>query len=140
MRSILQSEKRVCFLCRVLHGDDHEQPTHCHHVMYGIADRKLSEQYGLKVYLCPKHHEFSEEAVHRNKDINLMLRKAAQVVFITKNGNEKWKRLFNRNFLDDEELAIRADNAFEAVGALTKPKEAGAFEITDDPIGADMPF
>ena len=124
----------------IFHNDDHEQFTHCHHVVFGTAERKLSERHGLKIYLCPDHHEFSEEAVHRNKDINLMLRKAAEIVFITKNSYEEWMKIFGKNYLEEDELKIRADSATAAVKALTKPKEAAVFEITDDPIPYGLPF
>ena len=36
-----------------------------HHI-FGGPNRKLSEKYGLKVYLCPEHHQFGEDAVHKN--------------------------------------------------------------------------
>lgn len=140
MKSILQKNKRVCLLCRILHGDDHEQFTHCHHVVYGNANRKLSEKYGLKIYLCPLHHEFSGEAVHRNREINEMVIKASEIVFITRHGFEKWMEVFGKNYLEEEEKLLRADSVTEAVNALIKPKEAAVFEITDDPIPDGLPF
>lgn len=140
MKSILQTNNQICFLCSMLHGNDHEQFTHCHHVVFGTAGRKLSERYGLKLYLCPKHHEFSKEAVHRNKDINLMLRKTAEIVFITKNSYEEWMKIFGKNYLEEDELKIRAESAMAAVKALTKPEEAAVFEVIDDPIPYGLPF
>lgn len=140
MKSILQKNKRICFLCVYLHGDDHEQFTHCHHAVHGTANRKLSERYGLKYYLCPMHHEFSPEAVHRNKDIDTLLIKAAEIVFITKHGADKWMEIFEKNWLSDSEKRIKAIDAAEAVRILTKPEEAAAFELIDDQIPDDLPF
>ncbi len=94
----------------------------------------------MKIYLCPNHHEFTPEAVHKNKDINRMLRRAAQVVFITKHSYEKWMEVFGMNYLEEEELKIRADSAEKALYELNKPKKADAFEIIDDPVPYDLPF
>lgn len=57
-KSIMQDKcGGECYLCNLLLGID--TPAACreeHHVMHGTANRKLSEHYGLKVYLCPYHH------------------------------------------------------------------------------------
>ena len=140
MKSILQKNEGMCLLCSILHGDDHEQFTHCHHVIYGTAGRKLSEKYGLKVYLCPAHHEFSDEAVHRNREINLMLKKAAEIVFITRHSYDRWMKVFGKNYLEDHEMELRAESASEAINALIKPKGAAVFEIVADMIPDGLPF
>lgn len=48
MDSVLQTEKK-CFYC----GDTRD--LEMHHI-FGGADRKVSEKYGLKVWLCNRHH------------------------------------------------------------------------------------
>ena len=149
MKSILQKDNGICFLCAYLHGDTHEQFTHCHHAVAGTANRKLSERFGLKYYLCPMHHEFGTEAVHRNKELYILLIKAAELVFIKKYSFEEWMRIFQKNFLEPEELDIKGRNtAIEALYRLeelhgqwehSEDKEQG-FEATPDPIEEELPF
>lgn len=52
-KSIMQDkEDGQCYLCRILHGDYSIKPVREeHHVIGGTANRRLSEKYGLKVYL-----------------------------------------------------------------------------------------
>lgn len=51
MKSIMQKKDGTCYLCRRLHGDTAPKATQCRHVVFGTANRKLSEKHGLKVYL-----------------------------------------------------------------------------------------
>lgn len=68
-KSILQlKEDRRCYLC-ALEGNLQEQSyLEEHHVMFGEGLRQLSEEYGLKVNLCTRHHRTGKEAVHNNKE------------------------------------------------------------------------
>ena len=135
MKSILQEDNGVCFLCS-LAGDDHEQYTQEHHVIYGTSGRKLSEKYGLKLYLCPRHHEFGKEAVHKNKETRILLEKIAQLVFITQYGPELWMQIFGKNYLEPEEKELKLKDAFSAAASLTKGSDQeGGFCVIDDPIG-----
>ena len=79
---------------------DWNQETEEHHVMFGTADRKLSEHYGLKVYLCLGHHRNSAEAVHRNKKNDLLLKKDAQEAFMSAYPDKDWMEVFGKNYLD----------------------------------------
>ena len=74
MKSVLQHYKE-CWLCGTTYN------LHEHHVLYGTANRKKSEQYGLKVYLCGYHHNLSNEGVHFNKPLDRKLKAYAQEYF-----------------------------------------------------------
>ena len=75
VKSILQNDKTRCFLCGM---NDNLEPLDCHHV-FGGANRKKSEKYGLKVYLHHnKCHIFSKNSVHQNNTINNKLKAIAQ--------------------------------------------------------------
>ena len=65
MKSIIQKDKEHCYLCG---GNSHYEPLDEHHV-YAGANRKLSEKYGLKVYL----HHFSchLNGVHKDGGMEL---------------------------------------------------------------------
>lgn len=83
MKSIMQDERRTCYLCTVLHDDVSTKYTEEHHVIFGNTSgrRKQSEKHGLKVYLCPEHHRLSAESVHKNIEISRMLQAKAQLAF-----------------------------------------------------------
>lgn len=73
MKSIIQIE-RQCFVCGSPYVEEH-------HVIHGVANRKLSEKYGLKVWLCPLHHRDSKYGVHFDKEFDEELKKFAQTKF-----------------------------------------------------------
>ena len=85
-KSIVQREKE-CYICRYLAGEQEyygELPStglHRHHIMFGTANRKKSERYGLWIYLCVAHHEYGPDAVHSNRDVRIFLCQIGQQVF-----------------------------------------------------------
>lgn len=87
MKSIIQ-DKKECYICRSPFVEEH-------HIFYGTANRKLSEKYGLKVWLCPKHHR-GETGVHFNQKLNDKLRGIAEERF-----REIYPYNFNRLFYGD---------------------------------------
>lgn len=105
MKSIMHNKKdHTCYLCMMLHGDDSiKNVLQEHHVIFGNGRRKLSEKYGLKVYLCFYHHEYDggKEAVHRNAEMAEILRQEAQRVFEEKYPELSFREIFGKNYLDD---------------------------------------
>lgn len=101
-KSILQDKRGgECYLCNLLLGIDTPTPIREeHHVMHGTANRKLSEHYGLKVYLCPYHHRNGPQAAHRCRQTDILLKQAAQRVFEQKYSPGKWMEVFGKNYLD----------------------------------------
>ena len=81
MNSILQ-KKKECYICKTIYNLE------CHHCIYGIANRKLSERDGLKVWLCVEHHRGSY-GVHGNNghDLDLKLKKKSQLA---------WQEYYNK--------------------------------------------
>ena len=72
-----------------------------HHILHGTASRRLSEMYGLKVWLCGKHHNMSDAGVHFNKDLDLHLKKLAQEYYENNYGcRADFIETFGRNYLD----------------------------------------
>lgn len=110
-KSIMQRTKE-CYLCRRdadaldYHGDLTDKGLDRHHVMYGIASRRLSEKWGVWVYLCHKHHNEDHGlfAVHYNRELDRILRSDAERAFIKLHSYEDWMRVFGKNYLDDEEI------------------------------------
>lgn len=93
MKSVLQAEKE-CLVCK------RTTNLHVHHVLYGTANRKKSEQYGYKVYLCPYHHDMSDAGVHFNKPLDIALKTMAQKHFEENHGNRTdFIREFGKSWL-----------------------------------------
>jgi hypothetical protein len=92
-KSIITNEKE-CFICM------NTLDLHKHHIFYGYANRKISERDGCWVYLCPRHHNMSNEGVHMNKPFDIMLKKYCQEKWEAKNGDRKeFIRTFGQSYL-----------------------------------------
>lgn len=107
MRASIIENRKECYFCRILanvegyYGPLESKGLHRHHIMYGAGRRKLSDQYGLWIYLCYRHHNdpSSEEAVHYNQNLRRYTEKIAQKAFEQKGTREQWMSLFGRNYL-----------------------------------------
>jgi hypothetical protein len=92
MKSIIQTEKE-CYVCHTTYN------LQDHHIIYGTANRKQSEKYGLKVWLCQEHHTGSC-GVHFNKDLDMHLKKLAQMHFEAHIGaRNEFIRVFGKSYL-----------------------------------------
>lgn len=93
MKSIIQSEKK-CYLTET------ESGLHEHHI-FGGANRKLSEQYGLKIYLRADLHNMSDGGVHFDKRLDRKLKRLGQKKAMEYYGwsVEDFIRIFGRNYL-----------------------------------------
>lgn len=102
-KSILQRKDGTCYLCSLLHGEDGYQAwLEEHHVFEGWANRKKSEHWGLKVYLCNSHHnQTCNESVHVNSEIEEQLKVTAQKAFEKLHGHKKFMQEFGMNYLDE---------------------------------------
>lgn len=92
---------RECFLCGKNGSSD---PLDKHHI-FGGANRKKSERFGLTVDLC--HHEchiFGKHAVHNDANVMQRLHEYGQRKAMSENGwsIDDFIREFGRNYLEDE--------------------------------------
>lgn len=92
-RSIVQTEKE-CWFCgaRVTLEE--------HHIFAGAANRKISEKYGLKVWLCHRHHTGTDGAQY-DLDLNLLLKQEAQKAFEVHHTRREWMDLIRKNYLEE---------------------------------------
>jgi len=96
MDSIMQDEK-YCYLCDC---NGNKDALEIHHIFFGTANRKLSEKYGLKVWLCGEHcHRNGKYAVHRNRKTDLKLKREAQEKFEETHTREEFIQIFGKNYL-----------------------------------------
>lgn len=74
MKSVFQRRK-ICYVCGTVKG------IHEHHIFEGTANRRKSEQYGLKIYLCGPHHNLSSQGIHFDKELDTSVKQMAQKYF-----------------------------------------------------------
>ena len=100
-KSIIQSDKSYCYLCgRNAHAEYFGLDEH--HVYGGNGTRQISEKYGLKVYLChDRCHETGKESVHRNAEVNRVLKARVQKIAMQHYGwsIEDFIRKIGKNYL-----------------------------------------
>ena len=90
-KSIMQKD-RACYFCGRLDGLEK------HHVFGGVANRPISEKYGLTVYLCHEHHTGTDGAQY-DKEKNLLLKQDAQRAFEMLYSRYLWMELIGKNYL-----------------------------------------
>ena len=92
MKSILQQDKR-CFFCGSTVGLEE------HHIFGGVANRKISEKYGLKINVCAYHHRDPKNGVQYNKELNQRVKSLAQIAFEARHSHEEWMQIIKKNYL-----------------------------------------
>ena len=91
-KSIMQTGEKQCYLC------GRKTCLERHHVLGGVANRKLSEAYGLWIYLCADCHRGTEGAQY-DKNKNIELKKDAQIAFEEIYGHDLWMNKFKKNYI-----------------------------------------
>lgn len=99
MKSIMHKKDGTCYLCMKL-DDNYRQQGYVeeHHVINGKPGRKLSERYGLKVYLCVRHHRSGLRSVHVNHDSMMLVKAAGQEAFEKTYPDLDWMSIFGKNY------------------------------------------
>lgn len=90
MKSIMQTEKK-CYMCHATYGLEE------HHI-FNSANRRLSERYGLKVWLCVDHHRGSKAGVHFNREFSDFLKAEGQRKFEEQYPDLSFKDIFGKNY------------------------------------------
>lgn len=91
MKSIIQEDTDYCFVCG-------RYGTEIHHILFGTANRKLSDKYGLVIGLCCEHHR-GRTGVHQNRELDLTMKRVAQRAFNEAYPNMDFLTVFGRNYL-----------------------------------------
>ena len=106
-------------MCQLLYQDYSRKTVQEHHIIYGRGNRKLSEKYGLKVYLCYEHHEGSKEGVHFNHENADLLKQIAQRTFMKTYPELDFMKIFRKNNLPEESnvAAVVPGTGFREVSA-----------------------
>ncbi len=96
-KSIMQS-RRECYVCRMKYGVETVKDLEEHHVLNGPL-RPVAEQYGLKVYLCHRHHNEPGYSAHFDHKLRLYLKKQAQRSFEDVYGHRQWMAVVGKDYL-----------------------------------------
>ena len=98
MKSIIQTDKDHCYICGKNKYADYFGLDR-HHVYFGTANRKKSEQYGLTVYLC--HNECHLHGVHSDTELCRALQAKVQRIAMEHYGwtVEQFIEIFGRTFI-----------------------------------------
>jgi hypothetical protein len=86
-------------------GDFSHKKTECHHIFPGTALRRISEENGFKVRLCPRHHEGDESgtafSVHHpeRNQFAIALQRECQMEYEKTHSREEWMALMGRSYL-----------------------------------------
>lgn len=86
---------RTCYLCIVLHDNYNRHDYLEEHHVFGGRNRNQSENFGLKCYLCNRHHVYGNEAVHANPEIMDQLKAAGRAAFEDKYPEMDFVKIFN---------------------------------------------
>lgn len=87
-----------CYLCGRNGAQDRLE---AHHI-FGAANRKKSERYGLVVYLCGERcHRNGPKAVHRNAETMLELKRYGQMKAMEEQNwtEDDFRREFGKSYL-----------------------------------------
>ena len=101
LRSIMTMDFDRCYIC------GRYQWIEIHHI-FGGANRKNSEKYGLVVPLCHWCHNEPPDGVHFNKEHRLELQAEAQNVFESIESHDKFMRVFGRDYKAEYEDYMRS--------------------------------
>lgn len=93
MKSIIQ-DKKECYFCGKQTG------LHSHHIFFGNPYRKISERYGMKVWLCLEHH-VGTYGVHgkHGHELDMKLKQHGQAIFNKVYPKEDFIKIFGRNYI-----------------------------------------
>ena len=93
MNSIVSNEKK-CLVCGMTYRLEK------HHVFYGFANRRKSDQDGAWVWLCHAHHTGFKYAVHTNQLLDDRIKQITERRWIKRYGTEEdFMRRFGRTWL-----------------------------------------
>ncbi len=107
MKSLIKQSEGECYLCALLDSWPKYYPAGMldkHHI-FGGPNRKLSEKYGLYVYLCQHHHtgdiKGNKDAVHSpdKNDYGDFLKRLAQTRFEETHSREEFRQIFGKSYL-----------------------------------------
>ena len=103
-KSIMQA-RRECYVCRMKYNVSTVDTLEEHHVLNGPL-RQVAEQYGLKAWLCHRHHNEPGYSAHVDHHRRLCLKQQAQRDFETLYGHDRWMEVVGKNYLGGRKCSM----------------------------------
>ena len=91
IKSILIDDLNHCLIC----GSPHVE---IHHCIFGTANRRIADKYGLVIALCREHHT-GPHGVHFDPVLDRDIKMGTQKMFEERYGHDKWMEIVGRNYL-----------------------------------------
>ncbi|MBR0149467.1 MAG: hypothetical protein IJM23_09820 [Lachnospiraceae bacterium] len=131
MKSIMHDKKDgTCYLCMAAGDYMRKAILEEHHAIHGTANRRLSEKWGLKVYLCPAHHRRIHDSKDGRKD-DLYIQRAAQDAFRERYPHEDFRQIFGKNILADDTLPSVSDTVDQSCQQAAGVEDFKLLEVED---------
>ena len=92
MNSIIQDEK-VCYL------SGRTDQLELHHIFFGAGRRKLSDKYGMVVWLTHDLHNEPPNGVHFNVGLRRQLERIGQQAFQERFPDKDFRKIFGQNYI-----------------------------------------
>lgn len=91
--SILQNKKE-CYVCGTTTN------IHTHEVFFG-KNRQKSIEDGCCIYLCGTHHNMSNQGIHFNHDLDIMVKKDMEEKWLEVYGKtiDNFRQRYGKNYL-----------------------------------------
>lgn len=81
-----------CFFCG--------RPAECiHEVYFGTANRRISIENGFCAGLCHREHNLSNKSVHKDREMDLKLKRAYQKEYMKTHTKEEFIRLIGKSYI-----------------------------------------
>ena len=102
-KSIMHNRDGTCYLCMILDENYRKYDTLEEHHIFMAGRKPLAEEYGLKVYLCFRHHTTlgGKDSIHNNYDLVRKLQDEAQRAFEVEFPDKDFIRVFGKNYKKD---------------------------------------
>ena len=98
MAASMMQTRQECYICRAKYNVSTVRGLEEHHVLNGPL-RPMAERYGLKVWLCHRHHNEPGYSAHFDHHCRLWLKKEAQAAFEARYGHERWMAETGKDYL-----------------------------------------
>lgn len=72
--------------------------TAVHHVFYGTANRRLAQEDGYIIGLCPEHHT-GDDGIHFNKQMDLRWKRYAQAHYERTHSRDEFIARYGKSYL-----------------------------------------
>ena len=91
----LIADMSYCYVC------GRTEPLETHHCFHGTANRRLADEDGMVVSLCPRCHR----EVHRNAELDIRIKQEAQRIWMVRyHGTiEAFRVRYGKNYLEEEQ-------------------------------------